>query len=54
MALGHCEIARASVGRDEMQDEVSYVCDACGEEIVIPVDPSACVRQEYVEKISVL
>ena len=32
-----------------MQDEVSYVCDACGEEIVIPVDPSAGVRQEYVE-----
>jgi len=32
-----------------MQDEVSYVCDACGEEIVIPIDPSAGVRQEYVE-----
>lgn len=32
-----------------MQDENSYVCDACGEEIVIPVDPSAGGRQEYVE-----
>lgn len=32
-----------------MQGEASYVCDACGEEIVIPVDPSAGDSQEYVE-----
>lgn len=32
-----------------MQDEVSYVCDNCGEEIVIPVDLSAGDSQEYVE-----
>ena len=32
-----------------MEDEVSYVCDACGEVIVAPVDPSAGSRQEYVE-----
>ena len=32
-----------------MNDEVSYTCDACGEEIVIPIDPSAGTRQEYVE-----
>ena len=32
-----------------MQTESSYVCDSCGEEIVIPVDLSAGVRQEYVE-----
>ncbi len=32
-----------------MQDEVSYVCDACGEEIVIPVDPSAGRTQQYTE-----
>ena len=32
-----------------MQDEASYICDACGEEIVIPVDHSAGQSQEYVE-----
>jgi DNA-directed RNA polymerase subunit RPC12/RpoP len=32
-----------------MQDEVSYVCDNCGEEIVVPVDLSAGESQEYVE-----
>ncbi len=32
-----------------MQDEATYLCDACGEEIVIPVDPSAGASQEYVE-----
>jgi DNA-directed RNA polymerase subunit RPC12/RpoP len=30
-------------------DEVSYICGACGEEIVIPVDLSQGERQEYVE-----
>lgn len=32
-----------------MQDEASYICESCGEEIVIPIDPSAGARQEYVE-----
>ena len=32
-----------------MQIEATYVCDFCGEEIVIPVDLSAGARQEYVE-----
>ncbi len=32
-----------------MRDEATYVCDSCGEEIVIPVDPSASARQRYVE-----
>ena len=32
-----------------MQEETSYVCDACGEEIVVPVDLSAGLSQEYVE-----
>ena len=30
-------------------DEGRYVCPACGEEIVIPLDPSAGDEQEYVE-----
>jgi DNA replicative helicase MCM subunit Mcm2 (Cdc46/Mcm family) len=32
-----------------MQGEASYVCDACGEEIVVPIDYSAGASQEYVE-----
>jgi DNA-directed RNA polymerase subunit RPC12/RpoP len=32
-----------------MNDEVSYVCGACGEEIVVPVDLSQGTSQEYVE-----
>ena len=29
--------------------EATYVCDSCGEEIVVPVDISAGPHQEYVE-----
>lgn len=29
--------------------EATYVCDSCGEEVVIPVDLSAGESQEYVE-----
>ena len=29
--------------------EASYVCDVCGEEIVVPVDLSAGTSQQYVE-----
>jgi hypothetical protein len=32
-----------------MQSESSYICDSCGEEIVIPIDMSAGESQEYVE-----
>ena len=32
-----------------MQDEASYICEACGEEIVVPIDLSAGESQEYVE-----
>ncbi len=32
-----------------MQDEATYFCESCGEEIVIPVDPSAGSDQRYVE-----
>jgi hypothetical protein len=31
------------------KEEASYACDACGEEIVIPLDLSAGKSQEYVE-----
>ena len=32
-----------------MQEEASYVCDACGEEIVVPLDWSAGSSQKYFE-----
>ncbi|MCA9218090.1 MAG: CPXCG motif-containing cysteine-rich protein [Planctomycetales bacterium] len=32
-----------------MDDEASYICESCGEEIVIPIDLSAGSRQVYVE-----
>ena len=32
-----------------MQGEDGYICDNCGEEIVVPVDPSAGPHQKYVE-----
>jgi len=30
-------------------DEASYVCGSCGEEIVVPLDPSGGEHQQYVE-----
>ena len=30
-------------------DEASYTCPTCGESIVIPLDPSAGLDQQYVE-----
>jgi DNA-directed RNA polymerase subunit RPC12/RpoP len=32
-----------------MDDEASYICGACGEEIVVPIDLSQGEEQEYVE-----
>lgn len=32
-----------------MDSEASYTCDACGEDIVVPVDLSAGSQQDYVE-----
>jgi cysteine-rich CPXCG protein len=32
-----------------MKDEASYVCDSCGEEVVLPIDLSAGSAQQYVE-----
>ena len=34
---------------DSMHDEGSYICQACGEEIVVPLDVSEGERQRYVE-----
>lgn len=37
--------------RDELSvpDEGTYVCDSCGEDIVVPIDPSGGESQSYVE-----
>lgn len=32
-----------------MDSEASYVCDHCGEDIVVPIDPSEGLSQQYVE-----
>jgi DNA-directed RNA polymerase subunit RPC12/RpoP len=32
-----------------MDDEASYICGACGEEIVVPIDLSQGDQQQYVE-----
>ena len=32
-----------------MQDEANYTCDACGEEIIVPIDLSEGSTQDYVE-----
>ena len=32
-----------------MMDDGSYVCDSCGEDIIIPLDGTGGASQEYVE-----
>lgn len=32
-----------------MQGEGSYICDSCGEEIVVPIDLTEGEQQEYTE-----
>ena len=39
----------SSNGRATSQEEASYVCDACGEEIIIPLDLTEGSSQTYVE-----
>ena len=34
-----------------MDEEGSYICPSCGEEIVVPLDISAGEQQEYVEDL---
>jgi predicted RNA-binding Zn-ribbon protein involved in translation (DUF1610 family) len=35
--------------RSRVSGEAAYICDSCGEEVVIPVDVSQGQSQEYVE-----
>ena len=48
-AGGHGLPGETSRGLTTMKDEASYVCDSCGEEIVVPIDLSAGTSQEYTE-----
>lgn len=32
-----------------LNDESTYICDSCGEEIVVPIDSSEGSNQQYVE-----
>ena len=34
---------------DQRSDDGAYVCPSCGEEIVVPLDPSGGDHQSYVE-----
>ena len=40
---------KKSRSRREADAEASYVCDVCGEEIVIPIDRSVGESQEFIE-----
>lgn len=33
----------------DLRDEASYICNSCGEEIVVPLDYSEGQRQKFVE-----
>ncbi len=39
----------ASIGRFRVTDEAAYICSACGEEIVVPIDVSLGPVQAYLE-----
>jgi hypothetical protein len=32
-----------------MQHDGTYICDSCGEQIVVPIDPSEGEQQQYTE-----
>ena len=40
---------RKAKRRRRPKDEGAYVCPTCGEQIVIPLDPTAGAEQRYVE-----
>ncbi len=42
-------VKRRPKRRPEVEDDPSYICESCGEEIVIPIDPTQGPSQEYVE-----
>ena len=48
--MGHGSHQQVRIGEPRtMNDEARYLCGACGEEVVIPIDVSQGERQEYIE-----
>ena len=43
------QMSRKKHKRRKLRDDAHYICDACGEEIVIPIDLSQGEEQEFVE-----
>lgn len=43
------DLESESEQHSELNDEAGYICDSCGEEIVVPLDYSQGLSQEYVE-----
>ena len=44
---------RDLISRPAVDQEATYVCDSCGEEIIVPIDISAGAHQDYVENCPV-
>ena len=54
ICIGRMARAEHAAFREQaMKDEASYICDSCGEEIVVPIDLSAGSEQEYVVHVEV-
>lgn len=49
MASDRYDELAAARKMNQKMDETTYICASCGEEIVIPVDPTQGAHQEYVE-----
>ena len=46
---GDVDVKKRKKKRAHPNDEASYVCPTCGEQIIIPVDRSGGTDQQYVE-----
>jgi transcription elongation factor Elf1 len=47
--MGRKHRGRLPVSHGSIDLEATYVCETCGEEIVVPVDVSGGAHQDYVE-----
>ncbi|OYP36673.1 CPXCG motif-containing cysteine-rich protein [Rhodopirellula sp. MGV] len=47
--VGNSDVDLNDAGTENFDGEGSYICENCGEEIVIPLDPIAGHTQSYVE-----
>ena len=49
LAQDICRRLYVPINVSAVEAEASYTCDACGEEIVVPIDATGGRQQEYVE-----